>query len=350
MSVRVDCAALGAFCSALLRAQGLAPAHADEVMRCLLHADLWGVDSHGVSRLPIYLERLRRGAVNPRPVLATRSGAAAVATIDGDNGPGAVVGGHAMRDALARAALHGVGVAVARRSNHYGVAGHYARMAVPAGCIGVSGTNAPITMAAWGAREPALGTNPFAVALPAGRFGTFALDMSSSVVAKGRILQARRRGTPIPEGWALDAAGRATTDAAAAWDGVVLPFAGPKGSGFALFVEALSGALAGAAMAGAIADQYTVFDRPAGVGHFFIALQIEAFMPLAEFTARMETLVSEIQGRRRADGVDRIRMPGALEAESEARLRADGIPLDAALADQLDALARDAGLATLPRR
>ncbi|MDP2254720.1 MAG: Ldh family oxidoreductase, partial [Polaromonas sp.] len=239
--------ALSHFCRDTLIATGLSGEHAGQVTDCLVNADLWGVESHGVSRLPIYVERLRRSVVNAQPAM-TVQGARATGTVLGDNGPGAVVGTHAMQEAIARAREFGCGVMLARQSNHYGVAGHYTRMALAHDCIGISGCNSPIGMAAWGAMEPTLGTNPFAVAVPAGRYGTFALDMSSSVVAKGKILVAQRKGDPIPLGWALDAQGKPTTNADDAWNGVVLPFAGAKGSGFALFIEILSGALAGAAM------------------------------------------------------------------------------------------------------
>lgn len=334
------------FAVAALRSTGVAATHAQEVARCLLNADLWGVDSHGMSRLPIYVERLQRGIVNKAPAMKV-SGAMAAGTVDGDNGPGAVVGTFAMREAIARACKFGVSALVARRSNHYGVSAHYTRMAVEADCIGISGSNAPITMAAWGASEPTLGTNPFAVAMTAGKYGTFSLDMASSVVAKGKILVAQRKGTPIPEGWALDSEGRATTNADAAWNGVVLPFAGAKGSGFALFVEAIAGALAGAAMAASISDQYTDFEKPQDAGHFFIALHIPAFMPVAQFRQRMEALVGEVKARRRAQGFDEILMPGEIEARHEARYREQGIPLDPTLIAKLDAIATACGIAPL---
>lgn len=326
----------------VLQGHGLADRHAAEVADCLLNADLWGVESHGISRLPIYCERLRRGVVNALPRM-TLTGAGAVASVAGDNGPGAVVGTFAMRAAIERAKQHGIGAVVARRSNHYGVAAHYTRMAVQEDCIGLSGTNAPVGMAAWGAREPTFGTNPFAVAAPAGHHGVFSLDMSSSVVARGKILVHQRKGEPVPLGWALDKDGKPTTDATAAWEGVVLPFGGPKGSGFALFVELLAGALSGAAMAGAITDQYADFRNPQDVGHFFIALHIPALMPLETFTRRAEELIAEVKSRRRADGFDEILIPGELEARSAARAEATGIPLDAALLQKLQAAAHHAG-------
>jgi L-2-hydroxycarboxylate dehydrogenase (NAD+) len=334
------------FCCEALQASGLSKTHAGEVAQCLLNADLWGVESHGVSRLPIYCERLRRGVVNARPSMQVR-GATAVGTVHGDNGPGAVVGSHAMREAISRARQYGAGVMLARRSNHYGVAGHYARMALAHDCIGISGTNAPIVMAAWGASEPSLGTNPFAVAAPAGRFGVFALDMSSSVVAKGKILVAQRKGEAIPTGWALDAKGKPTTDASAAWDGVVLPFAGAKGSSFALFIEIVAGALAGAAMAGQISDQYTDFERPQDAGHFFIALHISSFMPLADFVARVEALVAEVKSRHRAEGFDEILIPGEIEARHEETCLRQGVQIDASLMARLDALAHAASIEPL---
>jgi L-2-hydroxycarboxylate dehydrogenase (NAD+) len=338
---------LHAFTLAVLEGHGVAASDAAAVAACLLNADRWGVESHGISRLPIYCERIQRGVVNPAPRISIE-GRGGVAAVSGDNGPGAVVATHAMQATIQRAQQHGVGVVTVRHSNHYGVAAHYTRMAAEQGCIGLSCTNAPVGMAVWGSREPTLGTNPFAVAMPAGRYGVFSLDMSSSVVARGKILVQQRKGEPIPPGWALDKHGKPTTNPQAAWEGVVLPFGGPKGSGFAMFVELMAGALAGAAMAGRIADQYQDFERPQDVGHCFIAVDIDALMDLAEFESRAETLIAEVKSRALADGFDEILMPGELEARSAAQAELHGLALDDSLVEKLHALGTRAA-AAVPR-
>lgn len=341
--LRVDWTRLRDFTAGVLVSAGLPKPKADTVAECLVIADLWGIGSHGVSRLPIYAERIKKGIVSGSSDPFVLTGGRAVCVVDGANNPGAVAGRFAMETAINAASDFGVGFAAVRNSNHFGVAGYYARMAVERGMIGICGTNAPITMAVWGAREPALGTNPITFAAPGGRFGEVFLDMSSSVVAKGKILVHARRGEPIPEGWALDKDGNPTTDSRAAADGVVLPFAGPKGSGLSLFIDIIAGVLSGAAHGGLVRDQYSDFEDPQNVGHFFLALDISAFMPEAEYIERIEAYFAEIKSRRRAVGVQEIFLPGEREALNEKACRTDGIPIEPSLLAALQKTAAEFG-------
>lgn len=336
----VDVATLETFAREILVAAGLLETHAGIVADCLIQADLCGGDSHGISRLPIYARRIREGIVNGAAHPRVVSGeAGALRVIDGDNAPGAVVGHFAMREAIAAAKSFGVGFATARNSNHFGVSSYYTRMAVEQGCLGICGTNAPASMAAWGTREPALGTNPLAIAAPAGRYGDLNLDMSSSIVAKGKVLVHARKGLPIPEGWALDTEGNPTTDATAAAAGVVLPFAGAKGSGLALFIDLISGVISGAAFGAGIRDQYTDFTTPQNVGHFFIAVDIAQIMPLATYTARAEAFCDELKSKKLAAGVAEMRLPGEAKARAQRERRGSGIAIDATVEQELDQLA-----------
>ena len=344
----VDTATLDEFARDILTAAGLSPANAAVVSDCLIYADLCGVDSHGISRLPIYAERIKDGIVNAnaQPCVVS-DGASALRIVDGDNAPGAVVGDFAMREAIAAAKSFGVGFAIARNSNHFGAASYYVRLAAIADCLGICGTNAPINMAVWGAREPALGTNPLALAAPAGRYGELNLDMSSSTVAKGKVLVYARKGLPLPEDWALDVEGNPTPDAAAAVAGAVLPFAGPKGSGLSLFIDLIAGVMSGAAFGAGVRDQYSDFTVPQNVGHFFIAVNIAQIMPLSEYITRVEAFCDELKSKRLAAGVSEVRLPGENKARSERKRRAQGIEIDATLQRDLEVLAASLGRSPL---
>ncbi len=327
MAPLVECSTLRDYCSALFAKVGVPSADARTVAASLVEADLRGVSSHGVTRVGIYLERLRGGVVNPRPSIRRLREGPGAALLDGDNGLGAVVGGYAMAEAVRRAETCGTAWVCVRNSNHFGTAAWYAMQALQTGCIGIALTSAPPTMPIWGGRSPFFGTNPFAVAVPAGKERSIVVDMATSVTARGKIILAAKKGEPIPDGLAIDPDGRPTTDARLALAGAVLPFGGHKGSAIALLVEVLSAVLAGASMAPHVGNLY---DNPTGVqdiGHGFGAIRIEAFAPLAEFTARMDQLIREARQSPCAHGADRIYMPGEIEFDNAARNAARGLAL-----------------------
>src|SRR6266481_9986947 len=258
----VEAGAADAFARRLLLAHGVPEHDAATVAACLVGADLRGVDTHGLCRLPGYLDRLRRGLINPRPVLEPERVTPVAAALDGQDGFGFVVGTRAMQEAIAIARELGVGVVSARRSTHFGMAAAYVRQALDAGLISLVFSNASPAMPPWGARTALLGTNPFAAGAPAGRHPPFLLDMSPAVAARGKIRRAERRGEKIPLGYALDAQGRPTTDPKAALaGGVVLPIGEHKGSGIAMFMDIFGGVISGANFGGEVGDQYKAFDR-----------------------------------------------------------------------------------------
>jgi LDH2 family malate/lactate/ureidoglycolate dehydrogenase len=331
---------LEGFARDILVAAGLSPQHAAIVADCLTYADLCGLGSHGISRLPIYARRIAEGIVNPRSQPSVLEGAAAaLRVVDGDNGPGAVVGSFAMQQAVAAAKQNGVGLVLVRASNHFGVGAYYSRMAAAEGCLGICGSNAPPNVAVWGASEAAFGTNPLAIAAPAGRYDPINLDMSTSTVAKGKILVHARQGKPIPEGWALDPDGHPTTDAARAAAGVMLPFGGPKGSGLALAVDLIAGVMSGAAFGDGVRDQYTDFTAPQDVGHFFLAVDIGQALPMESYTTRVEALYASLKAKRPAAGVKEVLLPGENKARQEREHRERGISIDPVLERELDELA-----------
>ncbi len=328
------------FITALLRAEGLPEDDARTMAGCLVLADLRGVDTHGIVRLPGYLERMRLGLINPTPKLEPKQVTPVAASLDGEDGFGFVVATRAMAHSISMAETYGLGLTSVRRSTHFGMAASYLLQAIDAGYIAFVFTNASPAMPPWGGREGMLGTSPFAVGAPGGEAGPFVLDMAPSVAARGKIRKALRRGEKIPLDYALDADGRPTDDPAEALKGVVLPMGGPKGSGLSMLMDILGGVISGAAFAGDVADQYKVYDRAQNVGHFFLALKPGLFVGEEAYRDRMNTLVERVRAAPRAEGFDEILIPGEPEARTETRRRAEGIPYgEADLAPLVEAAA-----------
>ncbi|MCC6889510.1 MAG: Ldh family oxidoreductase [Hyphomicrobiales bacterium] len=342
--VYVAAATAEAFARQLLLAHGLPQRDAATVAACLVGADLRGVDTHGIARLPGYLDRLRRRLINARPALRAERQTAVAASLDGQDAFGFVVGMCAINEAMAMAREHGIGVVAARRSTHFGMAASYALAAVEAGFIAMVFSNASPAMPPWGGKDALLGTNPFCVGAPAGEGPPFLLDMSPAVAARGKIRRAQRRGETIPLGYALDAEGHPTTDPTAALGGVVLPIGTYKGSALAMMMDIFGGVMSGAAFAGAVADQYKVYDRPQDVGHFFLAMKPDLFIPADAYRARMDTLIERLRAVPKAQGFDEILIPGEPEARLEAQHRRTGIPYSPHDLAALEAEAARAGV------
>lgn len=334
--------ALTGFARSVYEHAGMPRAHAEIAARALVQADLWGHQTHGVMRLPWYAERLKSGAVDAKAVPAIVVDAGAVAVLDGREAMGQVVAARAAQIAIDRARAHGIGAVAVRNSNHFGTAMFYTLMAASAGCIGFLSTNASPAMPPWGGRTKAVGTNPWSWAAPAGSLAPLALDIANTNVARGKIYLAKQKGEPIPLGWALDAEGRPTTEPVAALDGVTLPMAGHKGYAIALVMDMLSGVLSGSSFGAAVNGPYQA-EKRGGTGHLFIALDIAAFLSLADFGLRMETLITDLKQAPLAAGHDEIFYPGELEARADAKNRVDGIRLPSETRVELDRLAAATG-------
>lgn len=309
----------------------------------LVGANLRGVDTHGVVRLPVNVKRLQAGAVNPRPNIRVEGDSPAAILVEGDNGMGMVVGAWAMREAIHRARENGAAVVVARHSNHFGVAAHYAQMATAADMIGLSFTNTDASMAPWGSLTAYLGTNPLAFAAPGGIKGGIVVDMATSQVSWGKVMLAALEGRKIPLNWATDQAGRPTDDASKAVKGLMLPLGGYKGLGLALMIEILCGVLSGSSFGPHIIDDTVEPYHPQDVGHAFAAIDIERFMPVAQFKARMKQIVDEIHACEPAESGKRIYVPGEIEMETSARRRREGVPISSAVTADLEALGEMVG-------
>lgn len=325
------------FCCAILTNLNVPREDAQEVAGCLLQADLRGVDSHGMIRLPVYADRIRKGVVNPRPVPRIVRTDGATALLDGDNGLGAVVGSRGMEKAIARASNAGVAFVGVRHTNHFGIAAFYVQKAVRQGMIGCAASNAPPHMAPFGGRARFLGTNPLSVGIPTGKQPPLIFDASTSVVARGKVIVAAKEGKSIPSGWAIDRDGNPTTDAKAALAGSVLPFGGPKGSAISLLIDVLCGVLTGSAFALTL-NTLENLEAEQNLGHVFVAMRTDIFLTAEDFAARMDDLLQTLKSSPPAPDAEQVLAPGEIEQRNEARNLKLGVPLLPTVVDQLVAL------------
>ncbi|MFB3818103.1 MAG: Ldh family oxidoreductase [Candidatus Methylomirabilales bacterium] len=295
----------------------------------LIEANLRGVDTHGITRmLCVYVQRIQRGMMTPKTELTVLRDKPSTALIHCHNSIGQIGSGFAMRMAIEKARKTGTAFVATTHSNHYGAAAYWAMQALPHGMIGFSATNAPATVAPTGGRTAMLGTNPFAIAIPAGKDLPMVLDLATTVVARGRILLHAKQNKPLEPGWAYDEMGRPTVDPHAALKGLLAPMGAYKGYGIALAIDMLCGVMTGSSYGahfpGFLADN---FERPTDVGSVFAAIAVDSFMDLAEFTAAVDRAQAEIRACAKAEGVRRIYIPGEPEFETRAERLKTGIPI-----------------------
>lgn len=315
------------------------PVHEAEIIADhLVEADLFGVSSHGVSRTGIYLKRLHSGVVNASYSYQIDQEHAATVQWNACNSMGMVTGVRAMERCIEKAKQAGICMVAVRNSNHFGMAGYYARLAARVDMIGICGTNAPPNIAPWGSYEAYTGTNPIAISAP--RKGEpVVFDMAPSVVAMGKVILAAKLGKTIPEGWALTAKGQPTTDPNEGMKGTVLPIGGPKGYGIAIFIDILSGILSGASFGPHINNMWNDFENPQDVGHFFIAIDISKFVGVETFKDQVEKMILEIKEKPKNPGVSEILLPGEIEQENKKKHEESGLTLSNVLIDELNDLA-----------
>lgn len=330
-------AELQSLISTIFTACAMAPSDADLLAATLVQADLRGIHSHGVMRVPLYVRKLTTGGVDPkgRPRVVKDTGGALV--IDGGNSMGQIGSVFAMEAAIERARTNGVAYAAVGGSNHCGAMDYYMRMAIEADMISLAGTNALPTMAPWGGIDRLVGLNPIGIGFPAGDEPPFVVDFALGATAHGKMEIYKQKGMPIPEGWAFDREGRPTTDIDEALIGLVQPIGGHKGIGMAMAIAVLStllcdagyGSESGNATEGAFAGRD---------GQFYLAVDIAAFVEVATFKARMDKILREYRSTRLAPGFDRVYTPGEMEFEIERERRQSGIPLnDESIAGLLEA-------------
>src|SRR5262249_83620 len=287
---RVSAGAIIAFIEDALVKTGLPAADAGKVAELMCEADLTGADAHGIFRLPQYVKRLRAGGINARPGIKVERTAAATALVEGDNGMGHLVRARAAETAIELARASGLGWVGARHSNHAGAAGVYAALPLPHGMVGIYGVVASANhMPVWGGVESLLGTNPIAIAIPAGEEAPIVLDIATSVVSYGTVKSHRLQGKEMPEGWMVNTNDAAPLTAPAGSSaGVLLPIGGYKGAGLGLVLGLLAGPLNGAAFGRDVFDfNYNDTDI-SNTGHFIVALDVKRFTPLDTFKAEMD--------------------------------------------------------------
>lgn len=324
----------------VLRGHGVTAEHAALVARCLVAADLRGVDTHGINRIPSYCRRIRQGVLDPAATPELTHVTPVVAQVDARNAFGFVAAHAGMAAAIEAARVYGIGLAVVKHSNHFGMSAWLVQQALDSGMMSLVFTNSSPAMPPWGGRSKLLGVSPIACGAPGGGDGSpdFVLDMAPSVAARGKIYKAQRRGERIPPGWALDAQGKPTEDPTEALAGVMLPMGGPKGSALSIMMDLFAGVLSGSAFAGDVINPYDP-SRPADVGHFLVAIKPDLFMSADDFRARMRILYDRVVNCEPAAGVDRIYFPGELEHLAQREREKSGIPLVQA---EIDALNQEA--------
>lgn len=325
------------YCIDLFFKVGVPRDEAFYVADSLVAANLCGVESHGVSRMPIYIERLENGLVAKQAQYTVVKERTATLMIDAENSMGAVVCAKIMQIAIEKAKKAGVALVTVKNSNHFGMASYFASMALEHSFIGFATTNAPSTMAPFGGMAPYFGTNPIACAVPSSKVPII-MDMASSVVARGKIILAARNGQDIPLGWAITDEGEPTTNAQKALDGTVLPFAGPKGYAIAMMVDIFSGILSGGVFGTQINNLYDNVETTQQVGHFLTVIDPDCFVGRQEFICQVDEMIQQVKNAPRAKNVNEIFIPGELEYIKKKQREKDGLPLSISEVNDLIAL------------
>jgi LDH2 family malate/lactate/ureidoglycolate dehydrogenase len=339
------------FVATILRKVGVAPADAAIVAEVLAAADLRGIESHGVARLEsYYVSRIRAGQLDPTPKVTTARETATSILVDAGNGLGHPAGKRTMEAVLAKAEQSGAAFGAVRNSNHFGIAGYYAMLALDRNLIGITSTNSTRFGAPTFGRDIMLGTNPLAFAIPAKHEPAFVLDFATTTVPKGKLEVYNRKGKQLVPGWAIDANGHETLDPQVALKGALLPLGGfgvdgggHKGYGLGLLVDILCGVLSGGAFGN---DLPLPSDPPlpGKISHFFAAFKIDGFRDPEAFKADMDTELRAFKDSAKAPGQDRIYVAGEIEYEKTLYNREHGVPVHVKVWDGLAKLALELGV------
>ena len=347
--VRVQDNTLQNFTARLFSRTGMTEQDAVFCADALVQTNLWGIDSHGVLRVPLYIKRLRSGAMNPRPHIKTMFGSQAMEIMHGDDGAGFIVGRAAMNRAVELAAQFNIAAVGVVRSNHFGAAGIYARMAAEQGLIGMVMTNTIPNIVAPGGSKPITGNNPLALAIPTFGEFPFVLDISLSNVAGGKLLLASKKGEKIPLDWATDREGRPTDDPDEAFAGFLLPVGGHKGLGLSYAVDILCGLITGGVFQHQMKSMYQHPDEPSLTGHFMMVINPLIFISREEMKTRMADFCQTIKTSPMWTESNKMMLPGEIEHRTALRRKANGIPLPENLYNELVVLGDELGVeAKLP--
>jgi LDH2 family malate/lactate/ureidoglycolate dehydrogenase len=327
----------------LLLTTGIDRQEARLVAENLVSAEMRGVPTHGINLLPAILERIDAGQMEVPTKLKVIADEQAIVHIDGGNGFGQSAAVEGMRRCIEKARQHGVGLSLIRNTNNVGLLALYSLTAAQQGLIGICACNGAASMAPWGGAESFFGTNPFSIAAPGGSGDPVVLDMSTTVVARGKIRRAARLKERIPLGWALDAGGVPTDDPEAAIRGTLVPVGEHKGYGMAFFIDLICGLLSGSSFSRGVRTFHRP-DGPTGVGVMTMAIDINRFMSLDRFSKLIDEHIRTIRDSKKAEGQIRIYLPGEIEAGRERLSRNEGIEIDPPVVKAIDGLLEKAGL------
>lgn len=324
----------------ILVGHGVPAGDAQIVADSLTGAELMGISSHGVQRVKLYVDGLKKGGTSPVCRMEAVQDSPGVTLYDAHGALGIVAAHEAMVSAVKKARANGVAISFVRNSNHCGAMRFFTDMAAEEGMVGIASSNASSTMAPFGSREAYLGTNPVAVSLPNAGV-PIVLDMATSVVARGKIIMADRLGAEIPEGWALDQNGDPTTNASAALAGCVLPFGGAKGSGIAMMADMLCGVLSGGAYGRQVNYPYATPELITGCCHLLMAVDVGKLVGLENFRTECERYRAEIKSLAPANGFDEVFMPGEIGYAKRREGEKKGVDIPYSVYDELIAMAGD---------
>ena len=306
---------------------GMGDKESDDVVRILVLADLFGLSTHGLSRIESYGDRLKIGGINARPNIRIERLAPAMIGVDGDNGVGPLVGMRTLDVAIEAAAEFGIAIAFARGSNHFGPISPYSLIAAEKGFASIIGSNATTTIAPWGGSDARLGNSPLGFGVPNPGGAPFLLDMAMSVVARAKIRNAFKRGEKIPDTWGTDIKGNPTSDPKAALDGFLLPIGGHKGYGLALMVDLFAGLLSNAGYLTHIQSWQDAPGEPQNLGHFFILIDTKRLGSSEWLSARMIDFANILTDSPPADPSRLVIVPGMIELAKLEKQRKNGIEI-----------------------
>jgi LDH2 family malate/lactate/ureidoglycolate dehydrogenase len=304
----------------------------------LVRADLRGIHSHGVSRMSVYVQRIKNGAMSASPDISKIKESGSTELIDGGNGLGQYCAYIGMERCIAKARETGVGVTGIRNNNHIGMASYFSMMALDHDMIGITFNNGSPHVAAWGGSDPLIGTNPISIAIPSGADFPVVLDMASTIVSRGKIILAEKEQKEIPVDWAFDKRGVPTTDPLEALKGTLMPIGGYKGYGLSLCIDILSGLLTGALFGPYVPPMAPGGSEKLNQGVLLAAIQIERFISVQEFKEKMKDLTVKIKSSDRKPGVNEIFLPGEIEFNREKENRERGLSLPGETKSELEKL------------
>lgn len=344
MKARFDQKELVEWATQVLKKVSMPESDAKTTATILVKADLRGIETHGLSRLPIYVKRIQKGGINPKPNFKILKETQTTTLIDADGAMGQVAGKFAMSKAIEKAKDTSVGISSVRNGNHFGIVAHYLEMAINNNMFGLATTNTSPLLAPFGGRKAILGTNPIAFGFPGGKFYPVILDMASSVTSRGRIKLAQLNNEKIPLTWAVDERGIPTDDPNEALKGALLPFGAHKGYGLAVIGDILSSVISGAGYLTHTGELYKEPEKPQNLGFFMMAVKLEAFIDIDEFSQKITDFIKTIKESPKAEGTKEIFMPGEIEYIRESENKELGVPLGENIIRELKELGDSIGV------